>query len=82
MGLAVLANGEVHRQVLGGVGQSDDVGLLANSLASLKCLLFLTKLYCDKYQVKLVGSKTKLLVMNTKKTEMMSRVELPPRPPM
>jgi hypothetical protein len=76
MGLAVSANGDVHRQVLGGVGQSDDVGLLANSLASLKCLLHLTKLYCDKYQVKLVWSKTKLIVLNTKQTEMTSMVEL------
>ena len=45
-GLDVLANGDVHRQVLGGVGQADDMGLLANSLASLKCLLYLNKMYC------------------------------------
>ena len=45
-GLDVLANGDVHRQVLGGVGQADDMGLLANSLASLKCFLYLNKVYC------------------------------------
>ena len=33
-------------QVLGGVGQADDMGLLAKSLASLKCLLYLNKVYC------------------------------------
>ena len=80
MGLAVSVNGDVLRQVLSGVGQADDVGLLANSLASLKCLLHLTKLYCDKYQVKLVASKTKLLVLNTKQTEMTSLVELATTP--
>ena len=39
-------------------------------------LLHLTKIYChcDKYQVKLVGSKTKLLVFNTNKTEMQAKV--------
>ena len=26
--------------------QADDMGLLANSLASLKCLLYLNKVYC------------------------------------
>ena len=42
LGLDVLANGDVQRQVLGGVGQADDVGLLAHSLASLKCPSTLT----------------------------------------
>ena len=46
LGLDVLANGYVHRQVLDGVGQADDMGLLANSLASLRCLLYLNKVYC------------------------------------
>ena len=64
------------RQVLGAVGLADDVGLLAGSLLKIQALLHLTKLYCDKYQVMLVGSKTKLIVYNTKYTEMQSKVEL------
>ena len=42
----------------------------------MKALLHLTKIYCDKYQVRLVGSKTKLLVFNTKETEVQAKVEL------
>ena len=64
------------RQVLGAVGLADDVALLAGSLAELKALLQLTKVYCEKYQVKLVASKTKLLVYSDKHTEMQSLVEL------
>jgi hypothetical protein len=64
------------RQVLGGVGLADDVGLLAGSLAKLQALLHLTKMYCDKFLVKLVASKTKLLVYTTKHTELQSNVEL------
>ena len=64
------------RLVLGSVGLADDVGLLAGSLAKLRALLHLTKLYCDKYQVKLVASKTKLIVYSDKHTVMQSRVEL------
>ena len=33
-------------------------------------------MYCDKYQVKLVGSKTKLIVYTTKSTDIQSKVEL------
>jgi hypothetical protein len=58
------------------VGQADDVGLLSSSLKDLKCLLHLTKMYCEKYQVKLVGSKTKLLIFTTKETVLQSKVEL------
>ena len=64
------------RQVIGAVGLADDVALLAGSLAKLQELLQLTKVYCDKFQVKLVGSKTKLIVYTTKSTEMQSKVEL------
>ena len=62
--------------MLSAVGQSDDVALLSTSLSSLKALLQLTKIYCDKYQVKLVGSKTKLLVFTTKETEVQAKIEL------
>ena len=64
------------REVLGAVGLADDVALLAGSLSKLQALLQLTKLYCDKYQVKLVASKTKLIVYTTKHTELLSKVEL------
>ena len=64
------------RQVLGAVGLADDVALLAGSLSKLQALLQLTKLYCDKYQVKLVASKTKLIVYTTKHTELLSKVDL------
>ena len=43
---------------------------------TLKALLHLTKIYCDRYQVKLVGTKTKLLVFNTNKTKVQAKVEL------
>ena len=52
------------------------MALLAGSLVELKGLLQLTKVYCDKYQVKLVASKTKLLVYSTKHTKVQSLVEL------
>ena len=54
-------NGGLMRQVLSEAGLADDVGLLTGSIGKLKILLHLTKLYCDKFQVKLVWSKTKLL---------------------
>ena len=69
-------HGEVEELVLSNVGQADDVGLLANSLKNLKLLLHLTVMYCEKYQVKLVASKTKLLVFTTKETELKSKLEL------
>ena len=75
LGLAMGDNGELDRLVLSAVGQADDIGLLANSLKNLKLLLQLTVMYCEKYQVKLVGSKTKLLVFNTKETVLQSMVE-------
>ena len=58
------------------MGQADDVGLLSSSLKSLQLLLHLTKIYCDRYQVKLVGSKTKLLVFNKKETVAQTTLEL------
>ena len=76
MGLDLDSSG-LRRQVLSGaVGQEDDVGLISSSLKSLNSLLHLTKMYFKRYQVKLVGSKTKLLVFNTKETALHSNVEL------
>ena len=76
LGVVVTPTGGLDKLVLSGVGQADDVGLLANSLKKLKLLLYLTVLYCDRYQVKLVGAKTKLLVFNSKQTKLQSSIEL------
>ena len=76
MGLVVSPSGHLSRLVLSAIGQADDVGLLSTDLRKLKALLHLTKLFCDKYQVKLVGSKTKLLVFTTKTTDMQARLEM------
>ena len=46
------------------------------SLSQLQALLQLTKIHCYKYQVKLVGSKTKLLMYTNKFTEMQDKLEL------
>ena len=62
LGLLLAPSGELLRQVLSGVGQADDVGLVSSDLKKLKLLLYLTILYCQKFQVKIVGAKTKLLV--------------------
>ena len=75
-GLAVCPNGTVDSLVLSAVGQADDIALISSSLRSLQYLLHLSKIYCEKYQVKLVGSKTKLLVFNSKDTVLMSQVDL------
>ena len=75
MGTSVTGSG-LSRHVLSGVGQADDVGLLSSSLQSLKILLHLTKMYCSKYQVKLVGAKTKLLAFATKETAVRAKVEI------
>jgi hypothetical protein len=64
------------RQFLGSVGLADDMGLLSSSLKSLQLLLHLTKIYCARYQVKLLGSNTKLLVFNKKETATQYTLEL------
>ena len=53
-----------------------NVGLLTGSISQLKVLLHLTKLYCSKFQVKLVWSNTNLLVFTTKQTEMQAKIEV------
>jgi hypothetical protein len=76
MGLAVSLSCHLSRLVISAIGQADDVGLLSTDLRKLKAILHLTKLFCEKYQVKLVGSKTKLLVFTTKITDMQARLEM------
>ena len=72
----VLTDSGLVRQVLSASGLADDVCLLASSLSRLKILLHLTELYCDKFQVKLVWSKTNLLVFTTKDTQLQAKVEI------
>ena len=80
LGLVPAPSGGLVRQVLSSVGQADDVGLLSSSLLNLTCLLHLTKMYCNKYQVQLVGAKTKLLVFNTKDSVHQTALELAAHP--
>jgi hypothetical protein len=41
---------------------ADDADLLSNNIIDLHHLLYLTVQYCNKYKVKIVPDKTKLLV--------------------
>ena len=77
LSLAVTPDGELVRQILSAAGLADDVVLLTDSVQKLKALLHLTKLYCDKFQVKLVAAKTMLLVFTTKETELKGRARQP-----
>ena len=52
---------DIGSSVVSAVGQADDVLLCSNSIDSLRLLTTLTEKYCDKYNVKLVPSKTKLM---------------------
>ena len=61
MGLSV-TNDKLTTQMLSSIGLADDVSLLAPSLPNLQALIHLTETFCKKYSVKLVPSKTKLLV--------------------
>ena len=45
-------------------------------MSGLRSLLQLTKIYCEKFQVKLVGCKTTLLVFTTRNTEIIAKIEL------
>ena len=47
--------------VISAIAQADDVILCANNIDCLRFLVTLTENYCQKYRVKLVASKTKLL---------------------
>ena len=76
MGLVVDSNNNIVKQILSAVGQADDVGLLSSCLHSLKCLLQLTEMYCSKYHVHLVSSKTKLLAFSPKNLSEQTRLDL------
>ena len=51
-------------------------GVLSGTMSGLRSLLQLTKIYCEKFQVKLVGCKTTLLVFTTRNTEIIAKIEL------
>ena len=76
LGLSLTLSGDLKRNVISGVGTADDVGLISSDLKKLRALLHLTKMYCDKFQVKLVGDKTKLLVFTNKQCDMEAKVQL------
>ena len=70
----VVTNSGTSEVILSSVGQSDDVALICSTMSGLKSLLQLTKIYCDQFQVKLVASKTKLVMFTTKLTESFQHV--------
>ena len=51
------------------IGQAYDTVFVSNDIFQLQHLLQLTLSYCDKYQVRLSASKTKLLVFAKDKTD-------------
>ena len=51
----------IGSSTISAIGQADDVILAANDIDSLRLLATLTENYCQRYRVKLVPSKTKLL---------------------
>ena len=53
----------IGSSTISAIGQADDVILAANNLDSLRYLAVLTEKYCVNYRVKLVASKTKLLLV-------------------
>ena len=53
---------DIKSSVISAVGQADDVVHVANTVDDLNLLVTITEAYCKKYRVKLVPSKTKLLV--------------------
>ena len=55
--------------VISAIGQADDVILCSNNIDSLRLLVTLTELYCTKYRVKLVPTKTRLLGYATTKQQ-------------
>ena len=51
----------IKSSVISAVGQADDVILFSNTIFNLNLLSSITQHYCNKFRVKLVPSKTKLL---------------------
>ena len=51
----------IGSSIVSAIGQADDVILVASNVNNLKLLARLTEVYCSKFRVQLVASKTKLL---------------------
>ena len=58
------------------VGQADDTALISNDINQLQCLLNLSLLYCQKHQVQLSASKTKLLVFSKHESDYVKYAKL------
>ena len=78
LGQSVSVTAQPVKHVISAVGQAEaaDVALLSTSLHDLKCFIQPSELYCEKYQVTLVGSKTKLLAFSTTGTAIQAEAEL------
>ena len=55
----------IESSVVSAIGVADDCILAANDLDNLSLLARLTEIYCSKYRVQLVPSKTKLLPISS-----------------
>ena len=64
----------VEDEEIAAIGQADDTVLVSNDIFQLQHLLQLTLSYCQKYQVQLSASKTKLLVLAKDKTDYLEYV--------
>jgi len=63
--------------VISAIGQADDVVQVSNSIDNLNHLAWLTERYCQKYRVKLVAAKTKLIAYYTpKQSELVEHAKL------
>ena len=56
----------VFDQIISAIALADDTVLVSDNIIHLKLLLFLTTQYCNKYGVKLVPDKTKLVAFSAR----------------
>ena len=63
-------------EVVAGIGQADDTGLLFDDIRQLQLLLQLTLAYCKKYQVTLSAAKTTLLVFSKSSSDLLTYSKL------
>ena len=62
---------DIDSCVISGIGQADDVMLVANDIYDLQLLVRLTENYWRNYRVKLEPAKTKLIAYSTKPQEVL-----------
>ena len=67
---------DLKTAVISAIGQADDVVHVANTIDDLHLLVTITEAYCRKYRVKLVPSKTKLMVFASAAKDQQYQVEL------